>query len=71
MGNFNYKKWLEIKEIAWRLQAISSLLQIIDAQIYQKNELSKLKENLNKDFDQSLNRLIDFLEEDLDDLEED
>ena len=71
MSNFNYEKWLEIKEIALRLQAISSLLQIIDTQIYQKNDLSKLKENLNTDFDQSLNRLINFLEEDLDELEED
>ncbi len=71
MSNFNYEKWQEIKEIALRLQAIVSLLRMLNDQISPKNELIRLKQQLQIDFEQSLNRLINILEDDQDDLEDD
>lgn len=62
MNDFSNEKWQQIKILALRLQALKNILKVFDEQITNQsfaNELNPIKEQLEADFDRTLNSLIE------------
>ena len=62
MNYFSNEKWQQIKILALRLQAIKNILKTFDEQTINQsfaNELNPIKEQLEADFDRTLNSLIE------------
>ena len=65
MSDFSYEKWQRIKTLALRLQAIRSILKVFDEQVNNQsfaNEFYPIKEQLEADFERTLDALIDLTE---------
>ncbi|MBD2185082.1 hypothetical protein H6S82_09775 [Planktothrix sp. FACHB-1355] len=67
MSDFSSEKWQTIKTLAARLQAIKTIIETFDGQINNQpfaEELRPIKEQLEADFEGSLNALLDLIDED-------
>lgn len=62
MSDFSNEKWQQIKMLALRLQALKNILKVFEEEINNQsfaNELNPIKEQLEADFDRTLNSLIE------------
>lgn len=65
MSNFSPERWRELKMLAARLQAVKNLLAIFEEQIDSQpfaEELKHIEKQLQADFEQTLQALIELLE---------
>lgn len=66
MTGFSPEKWKRIKTLALRMQAIKNILEVFDRETEQQpfaEELNSVRQQLEADFEITLDRLLNLLDE--------